>query len=204
VPTVVVVTAFGVVACVSPADAGADAPAVYTVPKISLGRFKDVIGAADAFCGGLVAGRAAGRPFAHSLVWASCCGSISVTASGAQESMPTAARLAAIMEERGLGLLGGGTGVPEWPHGQSALLQAHAELEALVSGVGAGRCRPSPRCTPPRVQELPRNGTFTHTYTYAYIYAHIHTRTHAHTHTYSYSYTHKHIHTYIYTCNYMH
>jgi len=75
----------------------------------------DVIGAADAYTGGLAAGLAHGMPLNHSLVWAAACSAQSLRAAGAQESMPSMADLRVYLNARGVGVLGPSDGSEVWP-----------------------------------------------------------------------------------------
>jgi ribokinase len=64
----------------------------------------DVIGAADALTGAMVAALANGVPVPHALVWGTMSSMHSLEAPGAQESMPTLAALRDFMQKRNIGV----------------------------------------------------------------------------------------------------
>ena len=77
----------------------------------------DVIGAADAAVGGLTAGLARQLSLQHSMVWATCCGSLSLLSSGAQDSMPRVSELHDFMAKRQIScdeVIARETGMPQW------------------------------------------------------------------------------------------
>lgn len=61
----------------------------------------DTVAAGDAFNGGLAAALSEGRPLAEALRWGMATGALSVTKSGAQQSMPTRAEVLALLESPG-------------------------------------------------------------------------------------------------------
>jgi ribokinase len=58
----------------------------------------DTVGAGDAFNGGVAAALSEGRPVAEALRWGMACGALSVTKSGAQQSMPARAEVVALLD----------------------------------------------------------------------------------------------------------
>lgn len=59
----------------------------------------DTVAAGDAFCGGLAAALARGESLAEALRWASGCGALATTISGAVPSLPTRASVAELIGE---------------------------------------------------------------------------------------------------------
>ena len=79
----------------------------------------DVIGAADAAVGGLTAGLARQLSLQHAMVWATCCGSLSLLSSGAQDSMPSVSELHHFMAKRHINIscddvIARETGMQQW------------------------------------------------------------------------------------------
>jgi sugar/nucleoside kinase (ribokinase family) len=64
----------------------------FVIPPLQV-KAVDVIGAADAAVGGLVAALALRLPLRHAMVWATCCGALSLLSTGAQDSMASSERL---------------------------------------------------------------------------------------------------------------
>lgn len=59
----------------------------------------DTVAAGDAFCGGLAAALASGETLAEALRWASGCGALATTVTGAVPSLPTRAAVAELIGE---------------------------------------------------------------------------------------------------------
>ena len=57
----------------------------------------DTTGAGDTFCGALSARLAAGDPLDQALRWAAAAGALATTVAGAVPSIPTAARIRALV-----------------------------------------------------------------------------------------------------------
>ena len=102
----------------------------------------DVIGAADALTGAMIAALANGVPVPHALVWGTMSSMHSLEAPGAQESMPTLAALREFMQKRNIGVhtpwMAGekeGPHVPRWPEKNPELTNFLDDLNfALHSG----------------------------------------------------------------------
>eukprot|EP00050_Salpingoeca_kvevrii_P017754 m.67957 g.67957 ORF g.67957 m.67957 type:complete len:1099 (-) comp7705_c0_seq1:155-3451(-) len=95
--TIVIVSAFG---CVCHFNKNGTHRRI-TIPFL-LVEVVDIIGAADAFCGGFVAAKLWGRSTAHAMVSAACCGALSTQANGAQQSMPPRLVLRRFFNSRGI------------------------------------------------------------------------------------------------------
>lgn len=64
----------------------------FVIPPLQV-QAVDIIGAGDAAVGGLVTALALNLPLRHAMVWATCCGALSLLSSGAQDSMADRERL---------------------------------------------------------------------------------------------------------------
>ena len=143
VKVVVVLTPVGAVILSAPSEgadptpgAGAAAPDFFCVPHIRA-QVVDAIGAADAFTGGFTAALGRGLSLRYSAVWGMSASACSVSAKGAQLSMPKEAQMKGFLHDKNFRVdLSAGLSRDElWAWRQPRVLRENRQLhEAVVSG----------------------------------------------------------------------
>ena len=115
-------------------DGGSSGETFYYIPLLNFKVKGDIVGAADAVCGGFCAGLMHELSIPHALMWARCCGTLCTQKKGAQSSLPTLDELQATLKmlDFHVGVNEGG----KWPLASTKEFARLSRLESYVTQDG--------------------------------------------------------------------